>query len=288
MGAFRTAVAATILAIAPVAMSAAPLDPATEGASATFSITHQTQVPGEVLKPGDYSIQIVEHISDRMIVRIDNVQGKEHVLFLGVPNLDGPASNTASGVQTWHTGAGSLPTLRGFNFPSGTAVDFVYPKAEAAALAKANAATVIAVDPESEGRPTKLKDLTSDDMREINLWMLTLTSTGPNDHKVPALEAKHYQPRSAAAAEVAASAVPAPTAAKREPQTAAAPVAQQTQIARADQPAVPQSATHKRRAVGTELPHTASTLPAVVAVGIASLLLAFTLYLRRTRLGEAL
>lgn len=275
---------ASLFVVAPLAQSATPVNPVDIGAVSTFSLAHQTQVPGEVLKPGDYSIQIVEHISDRMIVRIDNAQSKHHFLFLGVPKLDAVASDSAPGVQTWRSGAGSLPTLRGFTFPAGTAVDFVYPKADAAALAKANAATIIAIDPESEGRPIKLSNLSSDDMREINLWMLTLTSAGPADNKVPALEAKRYQ--APASSQVAAgNAVPSGSAGTTR--TEASYSAQRTQVAKLDQPMTPSAGSARRNRIAKELPHTASFMPLVWLVGCASFFTAALLFAFRNLFGAA-
>ena len=81
--------------------------------------------------------------------------------------------------------------LRGFVFANGTSVEFVYPKADAVALANANSATVVAIDPASEGRP-ELAKLTNSDMEMVNLWMLTPVRVGPGNGQ-KGIEAKRYQ-----------------------------------------------------------------------------------------------
>lgn len=235
------------------------------GSSSKFAVDRKTQIPGDTLKPGSYSIQVVAEITDRMIVRVDSATNKDHALFLAVPSRG--IGGTTPGTVTWAASPNGTPALRGFTFSTGETVEFVYPKAEAAALAKLNAAPVVAIDPESEGR-AKLKSLSEDDMKVVSLWVLSLTTAGP-DSKTPALLAQHYQDTRGASQ---------PAVATTSQPTDAAPPA--TQVAKLEQPrgqneapsAAPAPA--KRRHVVSVLPHTASTLPIIFLLGIISLVMA--------------
>ena len=70
-------------------------------------------------------------------------------------------------------------------------VEFVYPKAEAVAIAKSNQSKVPAIDPASEGKVAD-KSLSKDDMEVVTLWLLSSTTVGPND-TTPAIKAEKYQ-----------------------------------------------------------------------------------------------
>jgi LPXTG-motif cell wall-anchored protein len=236
---------------------------------ANFNVTSKTQIPGEVLKPGTYSIQVVDHIGDRILVEVDGANGKVHELFLAVVALHRART---PGPVAWDKGTDGTPALRGFLFPDGTAVEFVYPKATAVALAKANDAAVVAVDPESEGKP-KLAKMSADDRRIVTLWVVSMTTTGPND-KTPAVEARRYQgPDSQQGVE----------ARSVSSRSAAAPSANET--ASVNQPAAPPARSAyrspKQRPVISQLPHTASDLPLVTLAGFCSLLFGGFLMMRR-------
>ena len=232
------------------------------GASAPLAITQTTQIPGETLKAGDYSISIVDQLADRMIVRIDSKSNSHHAIFLGVQTN---AASDGNGPVLWQTGLHKAAALRGFNFTNGKRVEFVYPKAEAAALAKENSARVIAVDPASEGHSAALKNLSQDELQTVNLWMLSLTTTGVND-KTPAILAQRYEGPVAAEPVVAVNKpVPAPPA----------------QVASVQEPAMVQPALSQRggaskpvarRTVIAQLPHTGSYQPLVWLAAMLSLL----------------
>ena len=70
-------------------------------------------------------------------------------------------------------------------------VEFVYPKADAVAIAKSNQSKVPAIDPASEGKVAD-KNLSQDDMEVVTLWLLSSTTVGPND-SAPAIKAEKYQ-----------------------------------------------------------------------------------------------
>ena len=183
-------------------------------------------------------------------------------------------------------GKGGHAALRGFKFQDGSTAEFVYPKAEAVSLAKANGTTIPAIDPASEGRPDASK-LSHTDMEMVTLWMLTPTRVGADNQ--PGIQAARYQApaaSSAASSSVASVSTPPPPPAATQPRPAPAPAAtgndaamskpaSSTQVARATPPPVHVHAM-------TALPHTASSLPLIELTGILSLLGAAMLAVRRT------
>ena len=66
-----------LLAMLPAAAAAKPYvspDPgpgiATPGTVSQFDVSDKTEVPGHTLKPGSYSITVVDHLADRMVLRV--------------------------------------------------------------------------------------------------------------------------------------------------------------------------------------------------------------------------
>ena len=153
--------------------------------SANFNVSELTAVPGKTLPPGSYTISVVDHLSDRYIVRVEG-SGIDSTLFLGLPNKSLPQK---AGEIKWAKGAEGAQYIRGWDFPS-VSLEFAYPKNDAVALAKANSASVPAIDPESEGMNTKAS-LSQDEMHIVTLWLLSPTRVGPS---APAgISAARYQ-----------------------------------------------------------------------------------------------
>lgn len=255
------------------------------GATATFTVTQQTKVPGETLKPGEYTIRVVDHLSDRLIVRVDSANGKTHSTFLGLqdPSISRPAS---PGAVTWENAAQKTTYLKGFYFPNtNSVVEFVYPKAEAVAIAKSNQSKVPAIDPASEGKVAD-KSLSKDDMEVVTLWLLSATTVGPND-TVPAIKAEKYQ-------QVAAN-EPAPQPADQLQQSRqVAPVSSTTSTSASPSPASSASAApapvrqpRPRKPVVAALPHTGSSMPLVFLAGLLAFFAAMaTRLVRFARVGQ--
>jgi hypothetical protein len=260
----------TLLSVASAVIHAAPPNNGYVGQSSNFSVDAKTEIPSTTLKPGQYSIRVLDQLSDRMIVRVDSSSSKDYVIFLGVPRSSLSDANSA-GPVAWKTAPEGNSALRGFRFSSGSVVEFVYPKTEAIALAKANAIKVVAVDPESEGKP-KLKNMSKDDLQVVSLWTLSLTTASPND-KTPAILAQKFQNDDPPAAVVVAKVSPAPS--RRE-----------TQVAKLEQPSTISStaASPKHSQVLARLPHTASYLPLFWMVGILSLFSGMTIRILRYRI----
>lgn len=174
-----------LLAVGPVhaASTATP--------SADFTLTSPSHLPGITLMPGAYRIQVLNRLSDRVILRVDDTKGKVHETFLGVPNSEIPKP-TNSGPIPWANPAGKASYLKGWYFPNARAViEFVYPKAEAVLIATANPAKVPTVDPASEGKVADTS-LSRDDMQLLTLWLLSLQEVGPGD-PVGGIKAERYQ-----------------------------------------------------------------------------------------------
>jgi hypothetical protein len=146
-----------------------------------FTVSQPIHIPGVTLKPGPYSIHVVDHLWERYILHVDGPESGTHLTFLAIENSEIPKP-AKSGEIDWNSEASGATYMRGWLFPGISGVlEFVYPKAEAVSIAKSNAATVPAIDPVSEGRPGNLADLSKVDREEITLWLLTQTHVGPGD-----------------------------------------------------------------------------------------------------------
>ncbi len=285
-----------VLALAPGTLLAAKPSPSPLAGespnislSASFTVDSKTLIPGKTLSPGDYTISVVDHLTDRVILRVTDKKGNVESTFLGLTSLGLPIASSAGPVR-W-TGQGS-PALRGFRFPGAPPVEFVYPKAQAVTIAKGNSDKVLAIDPASDNLSIKHDKLSNQDMEIVTLWTLKSTRVGPSSQ--PAIEAAKYQP--------IPSPVPTPTPAPAQP----------TYVAKADAPVRPASrsssevasrpgtqaseptpvpATRKQSATRKPdiavLPHTASSLPLVLLASVLALLGAYALKLRRLYTHEA-
>jgi LPXTG-motif cell wall-anchored protein len=117
----------------------------------SLQLQDDTETPDGTLKPGTYSIRIADHLVDRMIVEIHSDLGGVDKKFLAVP-----AKNLAGSLSIGPVianGKKGKAAIRGFSFSKDNVVEFVYPKKDAVALAKANGVTILAIDPDSEGMP---------------------------------------------------------------------------------------------------------------------------------------
>jgi hypothetical protein len=176
---------ACVFALVPlVALAAGP-------AKASFKVSTASEVPGQLLQPGTYQIHVVGQLTDRVILRVDDVAGSSHVDFIGIRSHDAKGSS-AAGLASWSNAVDGVSYYRSWTPPdSATALEFVYPKAQAVSIAKANQAKVAAVDPASEGRPAD-PTLSAEDMKLVTLWLLSSTRVGP-DSAAPEIKAERYE-----------------------------------------------------------------------------------------------
>lgn len=165
--------------------AASPAAPTTD-----FTISNPSHVPGATLQPGTYSIHIVNRLSDRVILKVDAANGSVHSMFIGVPN-DKIGRPAGSGTVNWANSPDGTTYIKGWYFPgSSSVVEFVYPKADAVALATSNPSKVPAVDPASEGKVTD-NTLSQNDMQLLTLWLLSLEEVGPGN--APSIKAARYE-----------------------------------------------------------------------------------------------
>jgi hypothetical protein len=184
------------MACAIIFLATLPLNVwAADGAKANFTLSTKSEIPGQTLQPGSYTIQIVGRLADRVILKVEDTTGKAYVDFIGVrsPETQKPS---ASGVIDWSTPVENATYIRGWVPPgSSSVVEFVYPKDQAVAIAKVNQAKVPAIDPASEGRKVD-PTLSREDMQLVTLWLLSSTRVGP---EAPAdIKAERFQMASTA------------------------------------------------------------------------------------------
>ena len=151
-----------------------------------FTVDAKTTIPGAVLPPGLYTISVIEHLTDRVILQVSDKNGKIQSTFLGLTNSS--LTSAGQGPVPW---GGKLTALRGFTFPGASPVEFVYPKAQAVAIAKGNSDKVLAIDPASDNLSITHDKLSTQDMQIVTLWTLKSTRVGPDSE--PAIEAARYQ-----------------------------------------------------------------------------------------------
>ena len=279
-----------MLSLTPIAFAAPRLDePVVSASPEQFQVAQKTEVPNTTLQPGSYSIRIVDHLRDRVILQVSGKSNHVEATFIAIPAST--MANAPAGPILYGASPKGKSALKGFAFPGGLALEFVYPKNDAVSIAKANGTRVMAIDPASEGRVPSPK-LSQNDMQMITLWMLEPSRVGPND-PTPTIAAAKYQapPEKASEPVQTAQATPAPAAAPSQsypaaqsnPSPAPRPVrrSQPAQLAQNDTPPPPPARSHTRPAGVTALPHTASDLPLFSLAALLSLLTASMLTVRR-------
>ena len=242
--------------------------------SVNFSLDEKTVIPGKSIAAGQYKISIIEHLSDRVILQITGSDGKVESTFLGLITPSLSASRT-TGPIAW-SGKGKS-ALRGFAFPGAPPVEFVYPKAQAVAIAKTNPEKVLAVDPASDNLSVTHDRLSTQDMQIVTLWTLKSTRIGPDAQ--PAIEAARYRvepPLSATPPTPAYVAKATPPPALKTPSATAANHLKPAIPATSDS-----SAPIVRKHSISALPHTGSNLPELLLVALLAFLGSAALRTRR-------
>jgi LPXTG-motif cell wall-anchored protein len=159
----------------------------------SLQLQDDTETPDGNLKSGTYSIRIADHLADRMIVEIHSNSGGVDKKFLAVPAKNLPTFSSVGPVIA--NGKKGKAAILGFSFSKDNVVEFVYPKKDAVALAKANGVTILAIDPDSEGMPAA-PGMSAEDMKLVTLWTLTPTPIGPGNAKAGILAARYEPPTS--------------------------------------------------------------------------------------------
>lgn len=182
----RFTLLSTVLAASFVAAGSTYAQTATT--SQTITLSDKLTIPGASLKPGDYTFSIEDRLADRAIVRITSQDQGKHFLLLTVPS-DKLGQAGSDGLIRFSNTKGNRQVLRGWAC-SGCmpALEFVYPKAEAAKLTDEAAEPVLAVDPAYDKLPP---NLTADDMKVVTLWLLSPERITA-DNKGKGLKAEKY------------------------------------------------------------------------------------------------
>jgi hypothetical protein len=179
----------SVAACTALSLAMTPLFAVQPKSSTDFTISSPSNIPGAALPSGNYSIRVVNRLSDRYIVQVDSSDGAVHSTFLGIPNGRLPRSSN-SGIVDWNNSVKGTDYLRGWNVAGTSSVEFVYPKAEAVNIANANQAKVPAIDPASDGMAVD-PSLSPRDMKLVTLWLLSAERVGPSG-SAPSIKAERY------------------------------------------------------------------------------------------------
>ena len=121
-----------------------------------FTFSGPVEIPGQVLDAGTYVFKVVDSASDRDIVQVFS-EDENHLYgtFLTVPDYhQQPSGKTIINFE--ERAAGDPEAVKAWFYPGDNyGHDFVYARAKAAALAKANNQPVASMPDELAGKTTK-------------------------------------------------------------------------------------------------------------------------------------
>jgi hypothetical protein len=121
-----------------------------------FTFSGPVEIPGQVLDAGTYVFKVVDSASDRNVVQVFS-EDENHLYgtFLTVPDYhQRPSGKTIINFE--ERAAGDPEAVKAWFYPGDNyGHDFVYPRAKAAALAKANNQPVASMPDELAGKTTK-------------------------------------------------------------------------------------------------------------------------------------
>ena len=121
-----------------------------------FTFSNPVEIPGQVLDAGTYVFKVVDSASDRNVVQVFS-EDDNHLYgtFLTVPDYhQRPSGKTIINFE--ERAAGDPEAVKAWFYPGDNyGHDFVYPRAKAAALAKANNQPVASMPDELAGKTTK-------------------------------------------------------------------------------------------------------------------------------------
>jgi LPXTG-motif cell wall-anchored protein len=148
----RLALIAFAALIGAVGLSGIHADEWTKTTKVTF--TDAVQVPGTVLPPGTYTFRLMDSTSNRHIVQIFNEDGTHLITtILAIPNYQLQVSGKTI-LAFDERPAGEPEALKAWFYPGDNfGQEFVYPKAEAAALSTVNNTTVPSTETEPAPQP---------------------------------------------------------------------------------------------------------------------------------------
>jgi hypothetical protein len=247
-----------------------------------FTFSAPFELPGgKTLPAGEYTFRIVDSPSNRHVVQILSRDGSQvHATVLAIPaqRLDPPDEPE---VRFMETAANQPPAVRTWWYPGRTiGHEFIYPKDQARRLATAQTEAVLTVATDA----TTNESMQTADLARINSAGQETAWTAESAANAAATTTENAANTAANAANAAAS------AASSAANTAANAV---TEAARETTTAAQAAANEAANAVGTSadaaldntsrtsLPRTSSALPLVGLLGLASLVGAGVLRMRR-------
>jgi hypothetical protein len=153
-----------------------------------FSFSGPVEVPGQVLEPGTYVFKLMDSQSDRNIVQVFNKR-ENHLFgtFLTIPDYRlKPAGKTI--ITFEERAAGSPEAVRAWFYPGQNyGHQFVYPKARAVELAKANNQPVASM-PTELAQSTTLPATTMQEPHVIAMKQAPLKVQQPTEEEVEITE----------------------------------------------------------------------------------------------------
>jgi len=148
----RLALIAFAALIGAVGLCGIHADEWTKTTKVTF--TDAVQVPGTVLPPGTYTFRLMDSSSNRHIVQVFNEDGTHLITtILAIPNYQLQVSGKTI-LAFDERPSGEPEALKAWFYPGDNfGQEFVYPKAEAAALSTVNNTTVPSTETEPAPQP---------------------------------------------------------------------------------------------------------------------------------------
>jgi len=155
----------------------------------TFTFSGPVEIPGQILPAGTYLFKLADSISNRNIVQVFN-KDQNHILgtFLAIPDYRLRASEKGI-IRFEERPAGSPQAIKAWFSPHRNfGHEFVYPKARALELAKANNTPVPSMPAELTADTIK-PDVTIKGPEVVALYMAYLKAEEPGGQEVDLAEA---------------------------------------------------------------------------------------------------
>jgi hypothetical protein len=231
------------------------------------------QIPGATLPAGTYTFELANPDTTRHVIRVsEKDSGKPIGLFMTIPNdrLDAPSENL---VMFSERAAGAPQAIQVWFYPGNRiGEEFVYPKNQAIAIAKANHKAVLATETSSNANDTEESRVAA--MKGASVGRVDETGKMTSDTKAETTTA-----RNDAKADMPAATTTTPKTTTAPKSTTAKTTTAKDTTARADTSnGVGTSGSAARR---RSLPRTASNLAAIELLSVLSLAGAFGI--RRVR-----
>ena len=232
------------------------------------------QIPGATLPAGTYTFELANPDTSRHVIRVSEKDSGKHIgLFMTIPNnrLDAPSDNL---VMFTERPAGAPQAIQVWFYPGDrSGEEFVYPKNQAIAIAKANRKGVLATDIADNARASEESRVAA--MKSASVGRVDESGKMTADDKKAETTTARNDESKARTAQPSTTTAPASTTTAPARRATTAPKATTDNTAKSET-----AGTSGRR---RSLPRTASNLGAIELLGLLSL--AGALAARRVRLA---